>query len=489
MDMPPQIRQDMEEEMSPDNEDELLSSVDKIRGMSLEGKSGMGPAEDFLNSLGRFTVKHSYEATVDFLHYIGDPDREMKIIHVAGTNGKGSVCSYLTSILRASGYHVGTFTSPHIVDIRERFAIDGNMVSESGFLDAFKEILCRVMAYRASDIKRADYFPTYFEYLFFMAMVIYRDEPVDYLILEVGLGGRLDATNSVETTLLSVITEIGLDHMQYLGESYAQIAGEKAGIIRRATPLVFFDKRPESTDAILHRAEELHAPFRRVSASMIKRICPGSLENRDSKAKGTLGRIDFCYESEYYKYVSLTLNTYASYQMENAALAVTAAEELGRMGADISEEDIVKGLANSFWTCRMEELYPGFFVDGAHNEDGMTAFLSSAGEIDCIGRKHLIFGVVADKQYMNMVSMILGSGVFDTISAAVLGTSRTVSEEELRKAFEIGKDTGCSVSFFDDVKSAVDYVRHMAGKEDQIYAAGSLYLAGQIREMIVDDQF
>ena len=205
-----------------------------IQKADTAGKISYEDCEQFLNQIPGFTDKHSIEDTRAFLEYLGSPQDNLKIIHVAGTNGKGSVCSYLSSVLVKADYTVGMFTSPHLVKLNERFAIDGKPVSEGVFLEVFVETLRRVLEY---DVE--GYFPTYFELLFFVAMILYDVYPVDYLILETGLGGRLDATNVVNSPVLCIITEIGFDHMQYLGNTLKEIAFEKAGIIKPKVPIVF----------------------------------------------------------------------------------------------------------------------------------------------------------------------------------------------------------------------------------------------------------
>ena len=181
-------------------------------------------AVDYINEIPRFTTKNTMDDTRAFLHRLGDPDQSMRIIHVAGTNGKGSVCAYMRFILEAAGYRTAVFTSPHLTDIRERFVIDGEMVSEKAFLGAFLRI------YDLLDAKTPH--PTFFEYLFLMAMILFSESRPDFCILETGLGGRLDATNAVSRKELAVITRIGLDHTEYLGDTLEKIAAEKAGILQ-----------------------------------------------------------------------------------------------------------------------------------------------------------------------------------------------------------------------------------------------------------------
>ena len=453
--------------------DELINKADSGEKLTLR------ECEDFLNGVPGFTGKHTIEDTKEFLGFLGNPEENMNIIHVAGTNGKGSVCSYISSVLMKAGYSVGMFTSPHLVSITERFQIDGKNISDGLFVEIFVELLKRVKEY-AGEGEDA-YFPTYFEFLFFMAMLLYDVYPVDYLVLETGLGGRLDATNVVEKPVISVITEIGYDHMQYLGNTLEEIAGEKAGIIKKDVPIVLFDRRQETTDVIKKRALELDTRVIVVEQRNIENI---RQEEDDAGNK----YVAFSYKSLYDNYVDLKLSSRAIYQTENAATAVSALEVIRSQGADISELDIREGLISAKWEGRMEEVRPGVFVDGAHNMDGMTAFLETCQGIDCEGRKLMLFGIVSDKQYQEIIRQILLSHQFEGIYVAVLDTSRSVSVSDLKGAFEDAKDElgiiGLPVKYYSNVRDAITDIITSRKSGDMVFAAGSLYLAGEIKSMV-----
>lgn len=459
--------------------EDLESAVEELLKRADDNKPiAVSDCDSFLNDIPRFTAKHGMEETKKFLTFLGNPDENMKIIHVAGTNGKGSVCCYMQSVLLKAGYRVGLFTSPHLVRINERFCVDGKPISDGLFIEIFIETLRRICEYREEG---EPYFPTYFEYLFFMAMILYDVYPVDYLILETGLGGRLDATNSVENPQVSVITEIGYDHMQYLGDTLEKIASEKAGIIKKNIPVVFFDKRQETTEVIKKKALEMDARAITVKKEAIEnpRICG---ENSGNK------HIAFCFNSLYDKYVDLNLSTLAMYQTENASIAIQALEILRDKGADISELDIREGLISAKWDGRMEEIRPGIFVDGAHNIDGISAFLESTGQIECEGKKLLLFGVASDKQYPEIVRMLLESRQFAGIYAAVMDSSRSVSVSDMKTAFEDAKDElgiiGLPIKYYSDVRDAVTDIITMRKSGDIVFAAGSLYLVGEIKSFV-----
>ncbi|MBQ9591048.1 MAG: bifunctional folylpolyglutamate synthase/dihydrofolate synthase [Butyrivibrio sp.] len=456
---------------------ELENSIANLLSKSDLGEQiTVSECENFLNNIPKFTVKHTIDETRAFLSYLGNPDENMNIIHVAGTNGKGSVCKYIQSVLLTASYSVGTFTSPHLVKINERFCVDGKPITDGLFCEIFVETLRRITEYGDTE-----YFPTYFEYLFFMAMLLYDVYPVDYLVMETGLGGRLDATNAVASPLLCVITEIGYDHMQYLGDTLEKIAGEKAGIIKKNVPVVIFDKRPETTEVLLNKALENEARAVVVKKENIEnvKLCSDDMGNKF---------IAFSYNSLYDKYVDLKLSTEAKYQTENASVAVAALEILRDKGADISELDIRDGILSAKWEGRMEEVRPGVYVDGAHNTDGISAFIESVSDISCEGKKMLLFSMVDDKQYKSIIKEILKCRQFDSINVAVLETARSVSMAELKGAFEDAKDElgiiGLPIKYYSNVRDAVTDIITMRKSGDVVFAAGSLYLVGQIKSII-----
>lgn len=420
-------------------------------------------AVQYLLDVPRFTKKNTVQDTMAYLHKLGDPDLGMKIIHVAGTNGKGSVCAYMRSILEAAGYRIAVFTSPHLVDIRERFVIAGEMISKEAFLNAF------LLIYNSLD---GDYHPTFFEFLFFIAMLVFPKANVDYCILETGLGGRLDATNSVAEKELSVITRISLDHVEYLGDTVEKIAGEKAGIIHKGAPVVYADVEPDATKVFEKRAKELGV-----------RTYPVS-KNDYAFLKFNNKNIDFSVHTGYYGYISLTLHTIARYQMENASLAVRAIEVLDT-GRTITKEAVQKGIALCFWEGRMEEILPDVYVDGAHNEDGIRAFLETVCADGCSFGRTLLFSVVSDKDYVHMVAELVESGLFQHVAIAHMHTGRAATLENLRKLFDGYPD--CKYTLYDNVATAFHTLLETQKQGERIYIAGSLYLVGEIKELLKHD--
>ena len=449
----------------------------------------------YLDGMPRFTVKKDPKDTRDlrwFLKKIGNPEQDLRLIHVAGTNGKGSVCAYMRSILEAAGYRTAMFTSPHLVDMRERFVVNGKMISEEAFLRAFLAVGNGLQeingsAEPAENGGNTEFVLNFYEYLFCMALLCFAEEKPDYCIIETGLGGRLDATNYVDNKLLTVITRISLDHVQYLGDTTAKIAAEKAGILRPGVPVVYLDGDADAGAVICRKASEL-----------------GALQIPVSKKDYTfLGfrkkYIDFSLRSEYYNYISLTLHTIARYQMENAALAVRAVEVLfrsvdtedfGRLCAGAgcpTEEEIRQGILGCFWQGRMEEVLPEVYVDGAHNDDGIRAFLDTVAADGCTGGRRLLFGVAADKDCRHMIQRVITSGLFDRIAFTRMRTARSASLEEL-KGFLAAypKD---QFTMYTEADTALRTESSGRQPGERLYIAGSLYLVGEIKESLDHDQF
>lgn len=434
--------------------------------MEKEVISSFEEAVDYINRIPRFTSKNTMEDTRAFLKKLGSPDKKMKIIHVAGTNGKGSVCAYLCSVLKAAGYTTCRFTSPHLVDIRERFVIQGEMITKEAFLRAFLVIYDSLPWEEIQ--KGSGYHPTFFEYLFFMAMVLFAEAGTDYVVLETGLGGRLDATNAVARKEVSVITHMGLDHTEYLGDTLPKIAAEKAGIMLQGSPAVYWETDEDVSAVLAECAVSQQIPAYPVSKKDYTFL---KINNKS---------IDFSYHSLYYDNVRLRLNTIARYQMENAALALRTLEVLFPDGS-LSSELMKKGMEEAFWAGRMEEIEPEVFVDGAHNGDGIRAFLETVSQDGCIHDRHLLFGVVQDKDFCQMIAEIADSGLFADISLVRLHSARTADVSVLEEVFE---EKGQHIICFASAKEAFFKLKGARNDGDRIYIAGSLYLVGEIKELL-----
>ena len=401
-------------------------------------------AREYLLDIPFWTKKkNTLEQVRAFLEELGNPDEELQIIHVAGTNGKGSVCADLTSVLREAGYHVGTFVSPHLVDIRERFLLDGIPVSEEVFERSFQKVLSAVQMMTS----RGYCHPTVFEFVFLMAMVIFQEQKPDYVILETGLGGRLDTTNVIRRPLGCVITSISLEHTQYLGDSIEKIASEKAGIIKKGIPVVYDANQPEASAVICKRAEEMASKAY-------------GLDREDS-----YGQVDFA----------------APYQAMNAALAVKLLQVLEIPGVD--DQVIQRGLSSVCWKGRMQKIGPGIWLDGAHNPGGIQAFIEAVRKIsgtDTTGQGglQLLFAAVSDKDYGQMIEMLCRGLPIDRVTVVHLNSDRGLEPAILKELFY---KNGCSqVETYENVREALDAALRHKGEQDRLFAVGSLYLIGEI---------
>lgn len=440
--------------------------------MEKQAISSYEQAVEYIFNVPRFTKKNTMANTKAFLEKLGNPDLGLHIIHVAGTNGKGSVCTYMRSILEAAGKKVALFTSPHLVDVRERFMIDGEMISKEAFYEAF-QVIYNLLDWEELEAGEG-YHPTFFEYMFFIAMLVFKQAAPDYCILETGLGGRLDATNAVLKKELTVITRISLEHTEYLGNTIGEIAGEKAGIMITNTPVVFADTQEEATAVFLEKAKELSCECFPVSKYDY------TLLNFKNKT------IDFSYVSRYDYNVMVHLNTLAKYQVENCTLALRAIEVLDT-NREIPDKILKKGAETAFWPGRMEEVLPDIFVDGAHNADGVGAFLETVSSDAFEGRRSLMFSVVSDKDYVQMLEKIAESGLFQKIYLAHMGNYRATALEEMKR--NLPEAYPGEVYLYETVREAFDTVRQDKKEEERVYIVGSLYLVGEIKEYLNDDKF
>ncbi len=426
-------------------------------------------AEQYIFSIPKFTKKNSMEHTRCFLRHLGCPKREhVRTIHVAGTNGKGSVCAYLRSVLQEAGFSTGMFISPHLVSMRERFVINGEIISEDEFVRAFEGVAEKLRS-MPEELRLTDYHPTFFEYLFFMAILLFERHEVQYRILETGLGGRLDATNAIDEKDVCVITSIGYDHMEYLGETLPEIAAEKAGIFRKNVPVVHFDKEKTVTKILEKCAGSVGTVAYLTDFRAIKEI------NSSHKS------IDFSLQSNYYGYIRLRVPTIAFYQIENAALAVAAIEHLPEREL-ISAEHLRDGIRKTYWEGRMEEIMPSVYLDGAHNTDGIRAFLQSVGKDGCTGKRWLLFSMVKEKQYQAVMDLLAQSGLFDTVFVTVITDARALPLRDMADYFR--QYTDMVTEEFDRLDRAFGAVTKRRGEEDRVYIVGSLYLAGEVKALL-----
>ena len=421
---------------------------------------------DYINGIPKYGSETGVVRGGYLLDRLGHPEEKMKVIHVAGTNGKGSVCAYLSNIIYESGYKVGLFISPHLVTINERIQINNEMISDEMFVEAFQVIydieqslveqgLCKIM---------------YFDYLFAMAMYVFEKEHVEYVVLETGLGGRLDSTNAVAQPIISIITSLSLDHTEVLGDSISQITYEKAGIIKKNIPVVYLDQNSETSEIIEEIARQLHSECIQVSCSQWKII------------KNNAKHIDFLVHNRYYKSDIFTIKSPAMYQVMNCVIALSAIKVIENYNMGVFDsESLQRGVMNTFWEGRMEQISPDIYIDGAHNPDGIKAFIDSLHSIKSERTCTLLFSVVKDKHYNEMIKTLCESEIFDHLVVAQLEGTRKSDNMEIVKCF--GKYTSQKIAAFKTVKEGFEYGRAIKGK-GILVCVGSLYLVGEIKRIV-----
>lgn len=418
-------------------------------------------AVDYIETIPKFTVKHPPEHTRELLSRLGNPQEGIKIIHVAGTNGKGSVCAYLNAMLLAGGKKTGLFTSPHLVRINERFQINGEDVSDEQFLDAFLKVEKAAKEYEAE----GEGHPSYFETLFLMGMLIFKEAGVEYLVMETGLGGRLDATNVVEKPLACIITSISRDHTEYLGDTLEAIAGEKAGIIKAGVPVIYDASQPGPASVIAAKAKEMGSPAWPME--------PSFYEMKTQSREG----ITFTFAYPGGEKAELVIPYVAKYQMMNVSLAFYTMHILQDVH-DIPKNVLAEGLSKIKWPCRMEMAAPGVIIDGAHNEDGIAQFVSTAGYFAKENEITILFTAVADKHYHEMIGEICEGIHPSHVVATQIDGSRVVPAEVLAEDF---RKAGCTdVCAEPEIGAAYEKALGKKGS-GMLFCVGSLYLAGELK--------
>lgn len=421
---------------------------------------------DYLFNLPRFTKGGHMDNVKKLLEALGNPQESFRYIHVAGTNGKGSVCAYIERCLRLCHKKTGLFTSPHLVKVNERIRICGREISDQDFVRIFE----RVHSLAQEQCIKGCAMPTFFEYIYLMAMVYFREERIDYGIIEAGLGGRLDFTNAVVHPRLSVITSVSLDHVPVLGNSLPEIAEEKAGIIKEGTPLICACQADCVKEIIKKYADRFQVKAVYVS-------------DEDFEILSDNGKnIDFSWKSGYHGSCIFTLNTSAVYQVENASVAAAAMEELWE---EVGETDFCKilcdGLKLTRWPGRMELLDERFIVDGAHNEAGAEAFADTIRQGFKNLPLYLIFAVADDKDYESMIVCLASISNLQAVIITEIQNGRRCSAEKVLKVFK--KNWNGIIYSTYNIKEAVKMGLSMRGDDGILCCVGSLYLVGSIKEI------
>lgn len=416
-------------------------------------------AIDYLLNIPKFVIKSDENSLCEALKRCGNPEKELKVIHVAGTNGKGSTCAFVRSILIAAGKTVGMFSSPHLVRINERININGTDISDKDFLCAFKKVKIILDEMKTEGYSKL----CQFEVFFLLAMVAFREKKVEYAVLETGLGGRLDATNVVKKPLVTIITTVSMDHTEILGETIEAIALEKAGIIKKNVPIVFYGENAKVAEIIEKKASEMDAKIVCIKNNSIKII------------EKTHKTIDFCIVNMYDKYGVLRVPFVMEYQAYNCALAIAALEHIEEL--ELDADTIKRGLLNTSWAGRMQEIMDNVFLDGAHNEEGLREFVKYVGSVE--EDVHLLFSVVKEKDYMSMVGLLNTLKNVKSVVVAPVKGARALSTEHIIPLMK-------NVNIIDKptIAEGFEYAISNRKSKEKLFCVGSLYMVGEIMEYI-----
>lgn len=389
---------------------------------------------------------------------LGNPQDKIKIIHVAGTNGKGSCTSFVNSVLVSQGYKVGMFTSPSIYNFEERIRINNTNISEENLISLMKEV--------KEVAETLETFPADFELITAIAYLYFYREKCDYVIMEVGLGGRLDATNVVDKPYITVITSISLDHQQFLGNTLPEIAYEKAGIIKENIPVVIYSQSEEVMNTLENIAKSKKAENVKNDLSSVK-IIDNTIEGQTIAYK---------------EYKDLKISLIGEHQVNNSTLALEVIDKMREMGTEISKEAVYEGFKNVIWPCRFELVSknPYFILDGAHNIDGVDKFISSVKFYFANRKKIAIFGVLEDKDYMQMLEKIVPT--FDIFLTVTPDSDRAMKSYKLKNV--ISSMTDKEIYNFEDYNDAIKKSFELSKEEDLICAFGSLYFVGEVRKLL-----
>lgn len=389
------------------------------------------------------------------LHALGDPQKELKFVHVAGTNGKGSVCAYLASVLRCAGYRVGLCTSPFLEDFRERIQADGELIPP--------EVLGELTELARPAAEAMEDHPTEFELITAVAMLYFRRCRCDIVVLEVGLGGALDASNVIDVPEAAVITAMGMDHAAILGPTLGDIAAAKAGIIKPGGAVVSFGGCPEADAVIRERCREQGAQLTEVDFSRLRVVGTG-LDGTDL---------------EFAPYGALHVPLVGLYQAKNAAVAVTTVEVLEKRGWEISRRALEQGLASVCWPGRLEVVRragPVILRDGAHNAHGMAATVESLRALFPGKKLTILMGVMADKDVEDMLKLL--APIAGQVFTVRPESPRAMPAEELAA---LVNRYGVPAVPCAGVAAGLQAAAEAAGADGAVCALGSLYLVGEVR--------
>lgn len=410
----------------------------------------MTPAiSKYLENIRYLGSRFGTECICELLQRLQNPQKELKVIHVAGTNGKGSFCSVLSSILVNAGYRVGLYTSPFIEEFNERIQLNNVPIGDEELVPLLEEV--------KEKTDGMSFCPTEFDFITAAALKWFSRKDCDLVILEVGMGGRYDSTNVIDKPVLSVITSIALDHTKVLGDTTEKIAFEKAGIIKKDCPVIWGGEDEGAYGVIKAESEKLSAPLIKTDAS--------SLNIKDMNLSRTL----FEYKGKEYK-----LSLLGTYQPKNCVTVLTAVDVLREKGYEISDKSVYEGIEKAKWKARFELLRnnPPVIFDGGHNPHGIKAATESLKNYFKGEKVNLLMGVLADKDYTQMVKLL--TPYVNRVFCITPPSDRALKSSELAAVFE---ENGIAAESFDEIKEGVQKALET---NESLIILGSLYMYGEV---------
>ncbi len=420
-------------------------------------------ARVYLDSVTKYGSVLGLENMRELLGRLGNPQNGLRFLHISGTNGKGSVLAYLSTVLKEAGYRVGRYISPTLFSYRERIQVDGEYIKREALARHVSTVQRVIEEMQAQGLAH----PTLFEIETVISFLCFLEEKCDIVVLETGMGGAQDATNIIETTVLEVITPISMDHMQLLGNTLAEIAEQKAGIIKKNTAVVTARQKPEAMAVIEKKAKEQHCTLLIADGKEARDVCYG------------LERQSFSYGG----YDNLEISMAGSYQITNAVLAVEAVKALKALGYHISRESLYAGMRKTQWRGRFTVIGrdPCFIIDGAHNRDGALALRDSIERYFAGRRLFYLCGVFKDKEYEEILKI---TAPYSDWMAAIQtpDNPRALPAQELAKtAGKYIRHVQAEQSIEDGVKAALQAADR---KDDVILAFGSLSFLGELTRIV-----
>lgn len=425
-------------------------------------------ALQFIHESHKFGMRLGLDNIKKLLELLGNPQNNLKIIHVAGTNGKGSTCSFISSILKESGYKVGLYTSPFLETFTERIRVNGENIQE----EEVGKIVSLIKEKIEIMVSEGYSYPTEFEIVTAMAFYYYNQEKVDFVALEVGLGGRYDATNVIDKPVVSAITSISLDHTGILGDTLGKIAFEKGGIIKEDCPTIVYPQQEEASEVI-----------KNICAEKKSKYIECDFKNIEIKSSNINSQIYSC-NINGKELRDLEIKLIGAHQIKNSIVALNVIEYLNDIKiTNISEENIRKGLLETKWPGRIEKISenPMFIIDGAHNEEGAKSLANSIDKYFENKNKILVIGMLEDKDIESVLDLLIPK--FNNVITTTSDNPRAIDANKLKEKIE---RYNIEVTCKPNIKEAVDYALEISNKDDVIISAGSLYMIGNVRTIIVN---